>query len=81
METGQPPRLRAVEIIELDIDLLLGEASEDAQETQNPAWPWHLPHIDGAMICYSALDVSTVAGLSLVLGESFFQKHGSQSSC
>jgi GTPase SAR1 family protein len=64
VETGQPPRMRIVQILEIDLQAL------QVDEGKGHAWPRSLVRVDGAMICYDALDGHSIAGLAEVISMS-----------
>jgi GTPase SAR1 family protein len=65
VETGHAPRIRSVsiEVLEIDIHVLFPTEGD-------LIWPKSLPKIDGAMLCYSALDATSLGGVKEVLSES-----------
>lgn len=55
VETGQPPKMRIVQLLEVDI-ASLQVPNLDGMPSGINAWPRFLPRVDGVMVCYSALD-------------------------
>lgn len=69
VETGQPPRMRVVQILEVDLRLVqLG--SREVRGVLKHEWPQGTPRVDGVMICYDAMESSSVAGLAEAIRES-----------
>ncbi|KAJ9115928.1 hypothetical protein QFC22_005071 [Naganishia vaughanmartiniae] len=64
VDTGQPPRKRLVEILEIDIRAL---RRLDSPSNVPSAWPAILPRINGVMVCYDATRVDSLIGLPEVV--------------
>lgn len=70
VETGQPPRMRVVQILEIDLRLLQVVPREArGQVTHN--WPEGVPRIDGVMVCYDAMSNTSAAGLAEAIRKLF----------
>ena len=68
VETGQPPRMRVVRILEIDLNLLQS-GYQDGHWTGGHQWPEEVPRVDGVMICYDAMDTASVEGLTEAIRE------------
>jgi len=68
VETGQPPRMRVVQILEVDLRLVQ-VGNREARGSLHHKWPEGTPRVDGVMICYDAMSSSSVAGLAEAIRE------------
>lgn len=66
VDTGQPPRKRRVEIVEIDIQAL---RSPYATVETPSVWPSTLSRVDGVMVCYDATNIDSLAGLPEIVRE------------
>lgn len=76
VDTGQPPRKRMVEVLEIDIQALrLPHSSAEISS----AWPSVVSRIDGVMVCYDATNVESLEGLREVVREYWPTEGGDES--
>lgn len=66
VNTGHPPRMKSVQILEMGLDALQLQSS-DGMVLGGHEWPAVVPRVDGAMICYSALDSASLNGIAEVV--------------